>query len=181
MSENKNAKTPADDGQPVAWMHNFIEGNVITHIPADIGRHPDRWTPLYTTPPKREWVGLTDEEIDALSQARSLTDELMDCVDRLGSEADTVDPRVWQHLLVYAPKPEEEPVAWMHTTGTGHVYFRKKPQDKVFNPQPVFTAPPKCKWVGLTAYEIQEIHSGNQHWGSFACAIEAKLKEKNGG
>ncbi len=74
--------------EPVAWMHNFIEGNVITHIPADIGRHPERWTPLYTSPPKREWAG-------------------------------------------------------------------------------------------LTAYEIQEIHLGNQHWGDFACAIEAKLKEKN--
>lgn len=37
------------------------------------------------------------------------------------------------------------------------------------------------EWVGLTAYEIQEIHSGNQHWGNFACAIEAKLKEKNHG
>jgi len=48
--------------KPVAWMHNVIEGNVITHIPADIGRHPERWTPLYTAPPKREWVGLTDEE-----------------------------------------------------------------------------------------------------------------------
>jgi len=143
---------------------------------------------------------------------------------------------------------EQEPVAWMHTTGTGHVYFRKKPQDKVFSPQPVYTVPPKrewvgltadeiwkcnkaksgaeeaindlreviayserqepfCyhdgvnqvdaefkdhsdvfplylaapqrEWVGLTAYEIQEIYSGNQHWGNFACAIEAKLKEKN--
>ena len=40
---------------------------------------------------------------------------------------------------------------------------------------------PKREWVGLTAYEIQEIHSGNQHWGDFACAIEAKLKEKNHG
>ena len=39
--------------------------------------------------------------------------------------------------------------------------------------------PPKREWVGLTAYEIQEIYSGNQHWGNFACAIEAKLKEKN--
>jgi Fe-S-cluster containining protein len=38
---------------------------------------------------------------------------------------------------------------------------------------------PERTWVGLTAYEIQEIHSGNQHWGDFACAIEAKLKEKN--
>jgi hypothetical protein len=90
MSENKNAKTPADDGQPVAWMHNFIENNVITHIPADIGRHPDRWTALYKDPTPcktcqalamavmndqtyhekvtpKQWVGLTDEEIDILS------------------------------------------------------------------------------------------------------------------
>jgi hypothetical protein len=86
MSENKNAKTPADDGQPVAWMHNFIENNVITHIPADIGRHPDRWTALYKDPTPcktcqalamavmndqtyhekvtpKQWVGLTDEEV----------------------------------------------------------------------------------------------------------------------
>jgi hypothetical protein len=40
---------------------------------------------------------------------------------------------------------------------------------------------PKREWVGLTSYEIQEIHLGNQHWGNFACAIEAKLREKNGG
>jgi len=52
--------------EPVAWMHNFIEGNVITHIPADIGRHPERWTPLYTAPPKKEWVGLTDADMEAL-------------------------------------------------------------------------------------------------------------------
>ena len=73
--------------EPVAWMHNFITGNVITHIPADIGRHPERWTALYKDPtpcktceslamavmndqtyhekviPKREWVELTDQEI----------------------------------------------------------------------------------------------------------------------
>ncbi len=46
---------------------------------------------------------------------------------------------------------------------------------------PLYTAPPKREWVGLTAYEIQEIHSGNQHWGNFARAIEAKLREKNHG
>ena len=55
--------------EPVAWMHNFIEGNVVTHIPADIGRHPERWTPLYTAPSKRQWVGLTDEEIVAATNA----------------------------------------------------------------------------------------------------------------
>ena len=86
---------------------------------------------------------------------------------------------------------EQEPVAWMHTTGTGHVYFRKKPQDKVFSPQPVYTVPPKREWVGLTADEIWkcnksksgavEFHICNAHQNvlDFAEAIEAKLKEKN--
>ena len=60
-------------------------------------------------------------------------------------------------VLRQALETEQEPVAWMHTTGTGHVYFRKKPQDKVFNPQPVFTAAPKAaEWVGLTDEEVDE-------------------------
>ena len=81
--------------EPVAWMHNFIEGNVITHIPADIGRHPERWTALYKNPTpcktceslamavmndqtyhekvirKREWVGLTADEIWKCNKAKS--------------------------------------------------------------------------------------------------------------
>jgi hypothetical protein len=36
--------------EPVAWMHRHIEGNVITHRPADLDRHPDRWTFLYKNP-----------------------------------------------------------------------------------------------------------------------------------
>jgi hypothetical protein len=89
------------------------------------------------------------------------------------------------------PADDGQPVAWMHTTGTGHVYFRKKPQDKVFNPQPVFTSPPKREWVGLTDEEIQDLgylsekfDASNSEWfdrWGFARAIEAKLKEKNGG
>lgn len=37
--------------------------------------------------------------------AQSITDYMMDLVDRLGHEAENVDPKAWQHLLVYAPKP----------------------------------------------------------------------------
>lgn len=40
-------------------------------------------------------------------------------------------------------------------------------------------AQPEKEWVELTAYEVQELHLANSHWGNFACAIEAKLKEKN--
>jgi hypothetical protein len=43
-----------------------------------------------------------------LKWARSISDEMMDLVDRLGSEAADVDPRAWAHLLVYAPKQEKD-------------------------------------------------------------------------
>ena len=74
---------------------------------------------------------------------------------------------------------EQKPVAWMHTTGTGHVYFRKKPQDKVFSPQPVYTVPPKREWVGLTDEERRQILLDDPI--DWIAAIEAKLREKNHG
>jgi len=49
-------------------------------------------------------------------------------------------------------QPEQEPVAWLHTTATGDVYFRKKPHDKVFNPQPVYTAPPQRETILHTVH-----------------------------
>ena len=85
---------------------------------------------------------------------------------------------------------EQKPVAWMHTTGTGHVYFRKKPQDKVFSPQPVYTVPPK-QWVGLTDEEIEKGRDQTFSVNNPYCPCdsktmrkavrwaEAKLKEKN--
>ena len=51
--------------KPVAWMHTSIEDNVIAHRPADLKKHPERWTALYPAP--RPWVGLTDEELSELS------------------------------------------------------------------------------------------------------------------
>ena len=55
--------------------------------------------------------------------------------------------------------------------------------------QPLFTAPPKKQWVGLTDEEIQDLgylsekfDASNSEWfdrWGFARAIEAKLKEKN--
>jgi hypothetical protein len=73
--------------EPVAWMHNFIEGNVITHIPADIGRHPERWTPLYTAPPKAaEWVGLTLNEAEDFYEKYTDRAELINAIDRFLEE-----------------------------------------------------------------------------------------------
>ena len=75
MSENKNAKTPADDGQPVAWMMvNKVIGPPSLHWKPQEDWHIT-WEckPLYTAPPKREWVGLTDEEINSVCYKRDWT------------------------------------------------------------------------------------------------------------
>jgi hypothetical protein len=80
--------------------------------------------------------------------------------------------------LRQALEEKQEPVAWI--SEGGDVSRSKRYMDEMgFKCNPLYTSPPKREWAGLTAYEIQEIHSGNQHWGNFACAIEAKLKEKN--
>ena len=62
MVENKNAKTPADNGKPVAW----ITRGKLTRIRADAVMLDDTSLPLYIAPSKREWVGLTDDEMEAL-------------------------------------------------------------------------------------------------------------------
>jgi len=46
--------------KPVAWMHTSIEDNIISHRPADLKKHPERWTALYTAP--RQWQTLDDAE-----------------------------------------------------------------------------------------------------------------------
>ena len=50
-----------------------------------------------------------DAQRTEVGNAQSLTDDLMDCVDRLGSEAETVDKRVWDHLRVYVPADSNLP------------------------------------------------------------------------
>ena len=66
MAENKNAKTPTDDGQPVAWLKTWSDGSLSvlkTKSPAFADHELE---PLYSAPPQREWVGLTDEDMEEL-------------------------------------------------------------------------------------------------------------------
>ena len=64
MSENKNAKTPTDDEKPVAWQLLGL-AHFRRKIPA--GSPARYWDPLYAAPPKREWVGLTDDVVFELA------------------------------------------------------------------------------------------------------------------
>jgi hypothetical protein len=102
-------------------------------------------------------------------------DDLRVCFDYSGKPEDK--------YIRFVRAGQQEPIAWMHTTGTGHVYFRKKPQDKVFNPQPVFTSPPKREWVGLTEkewYEATGIPRNATLPMHMLKGIEKALKERNG-
>ena len=36
--------------EPVAWLHTKIESVAVPHRPADLDKHPDRWTALYPEP-----------------------------------------------------------------------------------------------------------------------------------
>lgn len=73
-----------------------------------------------------------------------------------------------------------EPVAWMEDS----IEFYAKDHPTNSCTIPLYTAPPRKEWVGLTDDEIwlktRDINRDEKGWGiKFARAIEAKLKEKN--
>ena len=73
------AAQPAQE--PVAWMWrckpycDYPNWEVSLKRPADSGRDGNKKTdgyedvPLYTTPPQRTWVGLTEEDFSAINQS----------------------------------------------------------------------------------------------------------------
>jgi hypothetical protein len=94
--------------------------------------------------------------------------------------------------LESAAQPKQEPVAWRYTIGEGDDYLvsTKKPNlfygdgkggFRVDNGEPLYTAPPQRKFIGLTDEEIEDAcwTEVDQRLRSFTRAIEAKLKEKN--
>jgi hypothetical protein len=72
-------------------------------------------------------------------------------------------------------QPEPEPVAWMNKGGMVHWI---KHDDITI---PLYTAPPKREWVGLTDEDKHYLNEVLNLQGRFPVidAIEAKLKEKN--
>ena len=86
---------------------------------------------------------------------------------------------------------QQEPVAWI--SEGGDVSRSKRYMDEMgFKCNPLYTAPPKREWVGLTADEIWQCNKAksgsavefhicyeHQNVEDFAESIEAKLKEKN--
>ena len=86
--------------------------------------------------------------------------------------------------LRQALEEKQEPVAWL--SEGGDVSRSKRYMDEMgFKCNPLYTAPPKREWVGLTDEEHDSIKHNyhNMTWTleMFARAIEQALKEKNHG
>jgi hypothetical protein len=64
IAKELRARLAQPEPEPVAWMHP--ERNTYTGAPAMSITPKEDWIPLYTSPPQREWQGLTDEEMFAL-------------------------------------------------------------------------------------------------------------------
>jgi hypothetical protein len=63
LAESANSTKPVAESEPVAWMVYTQDGKsvCVTDNPADFIEW--RSFPLYTHPPRREWRGLSEEEI----------------------------------------------------------------------------------------------------------------------
>ena len=64
--QSKNLAQPVQE--PVAWMHvqgNYKEPSFRELADDEVKRGWEQY-PLYTTPPQREWVGLTAEDFSAI-------------------------------------------------------------------------------------------------------------------
>ena len=68
-SENISNKGLTKEQKPMAWIHRIIEDGKIaaTHVNQVPPEKYGSWwesLPLYAAPPRREWIGLTNDEID---------------------------------------------------------------------------------------------------------------------
>jgi hypothetical protein len=94
----------------------------------------------------------------------------------MSCEAALAEPTVQKSLTV----AEQEPVAWMSDSDVGFY----KEEFGNYPCVPLYTAPPRREWVGLTAEDMADAHNSTtgdlmMRLAGFARAIEAKLKEKN--
>lgn len=109
--------------KPVAWMDLHEELGQLRWMGNDAG-----WDCAINAVKKRlEELALYTEPLQ--HRLESTTDMMMELVDRLGELPNDVDPRAWEHLLVYAPKrkwvglTDDEVAAALIDVPLGNGYF----------------------------------------------------------
>ena len=74
--------------EPVAWITKNGKGWLRWHSPEDSEKNKNS-IPLYTTPPKREWQGLTDDDIEEAARGKSGHDEFARAIEAILEERNT--------------------------------------------------------------------------------------------
>ena len=130
------------------------------------------------------------QAITALRQALEIEPEALRLADAL--DAEFVQGRISNHngrkaavelrRLHEALETEQEPVAWLKTWSDGSLSVLKTKSHAFADHElePVYAAPPKREWAGLTEEDMEALFL-NEDGVRFARYIEAKLKEKNHG
>ena len=143
------------------------------------GGKPNYCTPVDETAKREHEPVWSTEECDRVMKTLRY---IQGIAERGEGRAMRDDETLEQFVLGYVKKlerPEQEPVAWVYK-GNFHPF---DPSDwaKGETATPLYTAPPKREWVGLTESEIVELAGGGitRDERMIARAIEAKLKEKN--
>ena len=89
-------------------------------------------------------------------------------------------------MTTFGMYPEPEPVAWFCKLPDNKISIKIVGKPTEGNWEPLYTAPPKKEWVGLTDEEKIKLRY-LVDWTvpldikKFADSVEAKLKEKNSG
>ena len=92
--------------------------------------------------------------------------------------------------LRQALETEQEPVAWITNGGKGELWWHRSSkfdeEGNLIGPNPddipLYTAPLKKEWVGLTDEEVNELVARFKRYSYVLLReVELKLKEKNGG
>lgn len=165
-------ETEKREHEPVAWY--YVDSDVEIHSVALSEDLDDdqkaNCIPLYTAPLSKQepvWCGCGDGIV--------ANDEAMCgvCVMRLKDQIERLKAQ-----------PEQEPVAWLVSDAQGRYATIRDPSqygEEVY--EPLYAAPPKREWVGLTDDEIKEGAKYSwvdyQAFQSVAWWADEKLKEKN--
>ncbi len=116
-------------------------------------------------------ITLTKEEAQQVLDA-------LECVNEGGFNAEI------KILRARLAEKEQEPVAWISKHGVVYPSDAKYEVNPVNELQPLYTAPPKREWVGLTDEEIRNEanhHVFDESFFNGAVWARGKIKEKNNG
>ena len=127
---------------------------------------------------------MTDREL--MQQALDAMEFIPECGSMIGHVAEMKRVAAVAALRDRLAQQEQEPVAYIRVSKTGHVMAcaKSKKFDELPDKTLLYTAPSQRQWVGLTDEDKAGFWKADQmtieEWDTLFNEIEAKLREKNG-